>query len=139
MKTKDKVISHLLSLIKKLTTALTDKKVRSTQIQINESPKASNSDLQPQKANAKMFKTNLHTTKSNTITNTEINNIWLKEQLEKVRKMTYHKQINNYKDDIYNQDRKKPVHWRKNGQNTSSRRLNNFWNKWKKDNAEKQR
>lgn len=139
MKTKDKVISHLLSLIKKLTTALTDKKVKSTQIQINESPKASNSDLQPQKANAKMFKTNLHTTKSNTITNTEINNIWLKEQLEKVRKMTYHKQINNYKDDIYNQDRKKPVHWRKNGQNTSSRRLNNFWNKWKKDNAEKQR
>ena len=139
MKTKDKVISHLLSLIKKLTTALTDKKVKSTQIQINESPKASNSDLQPQKANAKMFKTNLHTTKSNTITNTEINNIWLKEQLEKVRKMTYQKQINNYKDDIYNQDRKKPVHWRKNGQNTSSRRLNNFWNKWKKDNAEKQR
>ena len=139
MKTKDKVISHLLSLIKKLTTALTDEKVKSTQIQINESPKASNSDLQPQKANAKMFKTNLHTTKSNTITNTEINNIWLKEQLEKVRKMTYHKQINNYKDDIYNQDRKKPVHWRKNGQNTSSRRLNNFWNKWKKDNAEKQR
>ena len=139
MKTKDKVISHLLSLIKRLTTALTDKKVKSTQIQINESPKASNSDLQPQKANAKMFKTNLHTTKSNTITNTEINNIWLKEQLEKVRKMTYHKQINNYKDDIYNQDRKKPVHWRKNGQNTSSRRLNNFWNKWKKDNAEKQR
>ena len=75
MKTKDKVISHLLSLIKRLTTALTDKKVKSTQIQINESPKASNSDLQPQKANAKMFKTNLHTTKSNTITNTEINNI----------------------------------------------------------------
>lgn len=139
MKTKDKVISHLLSLIKKLTTALTDKKVKSTQIQINKSPKASNADLQPQKANTKMFKTNLHTTKSNTITNTEINNIWLKEQLEKVRKMTYHKQINNYKDDIYNQDRKKPVHWRKNGQNTSSRRLNNFWNKWKKDNAEKQR
>lgn len=38
-----------------------------------------------------------------------------------------------------NQDQKKQVHWRKNGQNTSSRRLNDFWNKWKKDNAEKQR
>lgn len=139
MKTKDKVISHLLSLIKKLTTALTDKKVKSTQIQINKSPKASNADLQPQKANTKMFKTNLHTTKSNTITNTEVNNIWLKEQLEKVRKMIYHKQINNYKDDIYKSRSKETSSLTKNGQNTSSRRLNDFWNKWKKDNAEKQR
>ena len=63
VKTKDEIITQLLSCIKDLTNALTDKKLKNAQIHIKESLKVSHTDFHPQTANAKMINSKLNTTK----------------------------------------------------------------------------
>ena len=59
MKTKDKIITQLLSCIKDLTNALTDKKFKNMQMLIKKSPKLSYTDFHPETRNVKIINSNL--------------------------------------------------------------------------------
>ena len=65
-----------------MTNTLIDKKVKNTQIKINQPPKQ-NKDIQSEIGSTKTINTNLD--KSNTTSNIETNKLSLKEQLEKVQ------------------------------------------------------
>ena len=63
VKTKDEIITQLVSCIKDLTNALTDKKLKNTQIHIKEPLKVSHRGFHPQTANAKIINSKHNTTK----------------------------------------------------------------------------
>ena len=63
VKTKDEVITLFLSCIEDLANAITDKKLKNTQIHIKESLNVSHTDFHPQTVNAKITNSKLNTTK----------------------------------------------------------------------------
>ena len=82
-KTKDEIITQLLSCIEDLTDALRDKRFKHTQMLIKDSPKVSRTDFHPETGIVKIINRNVDT---NIPANTETSKISPKELEEKARK-----------------------------------------------------
>ena len=82
-KTKDEIITQLLSCIEDLTDAPRDKRFKHTQMLVRDSPKVSHTDFHPETGNVKIINRNVDT---NTPANTKTSKISPKELEEKARK-----------------------------------------------------